>query len=52
MKDLTQFEQNVLEVALDHLCEMHQDLLNDDEDHKFSKKVIETIVKLRSQLNN
>ena len=52
MKDLTQFEQNVLEVALDHLCEMHQDLLNDDEDHKFSKKVIDTIVKLRSQLNN
>ena len=52
MKDLTQFEQNVLEVALDHLCEMHQDLLNDDEGGEFSKKVIDTIVKLRSQLNN
>tara|TARA_R110000824_G_scaffold19086_2_gene74496 strand:- start:1167 stop:1325 length:159 start_codon:yes stop_codon:yes gene_type:complete len=52
MKELTPFEQNVIEVALDHLSEMHQDLVDYEEGGKFSKKVIDTIVKLRSQLNN
>jgi len=43
MTEYTDFEKNVMQVALDHLREMHSDLIGEDTDQDdFHSQVIDT----------
>ena len=50
MKSLSEFEVNVIEVALTHLIEMHNDIM--EEDPAFHGGVVETGEQLLIKLHN
>ena len=50
MKNLTDFEVNVIQVALTHLIEMHNDIMKDNP--TFHGEVVETGEKLLIKLHN